>query len=216
MALSAVRYGASIPTRRIVVVICRRPTTYPSATSKRFILRLGVKDQALNKIGLSAVGALDANSRLKERIYVEATRYIYDALDRLHERPVAVFEVGAEPDGPVLANPTWQIYKRPDGGLNEKKSPPLFAQGAGRVRLLHVLLSRLRSEDGFEEALRRFPDDFFGRGSEGNPEYPDDPPGAAGQVLGISRPVEWRRNQSRRDFRQTVHACAPSTARACG
>lgn len=145
-------------------------------------LQLGVKDQALKKIGLSAVGAPDADSQLEERIYVVATRYVYDALDRLRERAVAIYDVGAEPDGPVLAKPTWTF----------EANPP-FVSGAGRVRLLHVLRGRLKSEGGFEDVLRSFPGDFFGPGSEGNPEFPDDPPDAAGQVLGISRPIEWRR-----------------------
>ncbi len=154
----------------------------PTADGKS--LTLGVKNLAPTQVALLAEGAPDRDSQLEERLYLVATRTTYDANDRLRERPVAIFEAPAVLGSPVLGKPVWAL---PGAG------PEPFRDGRGRLRILHVLRGRTKADGGFEDRPASFPCDFFGLGSEGDPEWPDDPPDAAGQVLGVSPPFEWPR-----------------------
>jgi hypothetical protein len=129
-------------------------------------------DVPLTDIALAAPGAPDPASQLEERLHLVVTRYATDAFDRLRERPIAVYAL--PPDG------------RLDGAALTWPAMPAALTGRGRVRVLRTLSGKPRSEGGFETERPRFPADFFGGEADDG-----EPADAAGQVLGISAPVEW-------------------------
>jgi len=145
-------------------------------------LCLGLADlhpgESVARIALRTAFGANADAQVEERLYALVTRYVYDAFDRLRERPIAVYRLSD-----TLADPT----------LSEKTWPPSdpgapFSNSRGRLRIVRVLRGREEEEGGFEQKAREFPGDFFGEKSDGVPGEPLD---AAGQVIGISAPIEW-------------------------
>jgi hypothetical protein len=156
-------------------------------------LSLGIaglrSEEKVLKIALTAEGAPDRtdtesndhsfDAQVEERLYAIVTRYVYDAFDRVRERPVAVHKLLDVQAAPLLGDTTWLSGPR----------DTLYAQGKGRVRILRVLRGRARNDKGFEPVLREFPEGFFGTGADGLST--DEPLDAAGQIIGISPPFEW-------------------------
>ncbi|MGO7377507.1 hypothetical protein [Rhizobium ruizarguesonis] len=147
---------------------------------------LGQADGANVALSLFPEGAPDANSQLEEVLFAVVTYFIYDAFDRIRERPYAVFRL---PGNMVDLMPdetrVWPLAK-----------PPALTFKAGRVRLLRVLRGKSLEEGGFAKATTeqaRF-QNLFGSisddDSSGDPIQAR-PPDAEGMVLGISMPIEW-------------------------
>jgi hypothetical protein len=137
------------------------------------------RGEAVSKIAFTAEARPDDDSQVEERLYALVTRYVYDAFDRLRERPIAVHKLPDHLSVPVLGESTW-----PEGELGTP-----YASGGGRVRIVRVLRGRSPDDGGFESRLKEFPRDFFGNDVETVPT--EEPLDAAGQVIGISAPFEW-------------------------
>ncbi|MER9565790.1 hypothetical protein [Mesorhizobium sp. M0571] len=162
-----------------------------SADASGKTLTIGItglrSNEVLKTLALTAEGEPDnsktsdrsGDAQVEERLYAVVTRYIYDAFDRLRERPVAVHQLSNVPAAPALGEVTWSA--------DTSGSP--YAQGSGRVRILRILRGRASSDKGFEPVIREFPEGFFGTDIES--QTTDEPLDAAGQVLGISPPIEW-------------------------
>lgn len=155
-------------------------------------LRIGVSGlrngEKISKIAFTAVGEPDRHdpgagrygAQVEEQLYALVTRYVYDAFDRLRERPVAMYRLADTLSSPVLRETTWQE------GLPVES----YATGSGRVRILRVLCGRTRDQQGFEVTAKEFPRNFFGDAVESG-GISDEPVDSAGQVIGISVPFEW-------------------------
>ncbi|WP_398308962.1 hypothetical protein [Zoogloea sp.] len=147
-------------------------------------LCLGLADlhpgESVARIALRTAFGANPDAQVEERLYALVTRYVYDAFDRLRERPIAVYRLSDTLADPTLTEKTW-----PPSDLGAP-----FSNSRGRLRIVRVLRGRKEKEGGFERKAREFPGDFFGDKSDGVSGEPLD---AAGQVIGISAPIEWGR-----------------------
>lgn len=143
--------------------------------------------ESVQTILLSADGAPDPDAQIEECLYAVVTRYVSDAFDRMRERPLSIHRLSGEDDGgsPVLGPPSWC-------NPAEASTAAPFAAGSGRIRILRVLRGKTRDQHGFEAAPREFPEAFFGTDVEPGTGVGENPFDAAGQVLGVSQPFEWK------------------------
>lgn len=136
----------------------------------------------------------DVDAQVDQVLLAVVTRYVTDAFARLRERPIAVIHLTDLENRPLRAAEDESYKIALKSGDNEtawwgdEVSPILRGRG-GRLRFLRMLVPRARELGGFVDATtRRFADLF----SE-SLLTPDDlnPADAAGQILGISQPIEW-------------------------
>jgi len=157
----------------------------PDGKTMSIHLRQFADTDKVTALAFAADGAPDANAQLEECLYAVVTRYVYDAFDRLRERPISIHRLPHDlaANSIQLGMPTWT------GSQVDTKE--LFQEGKGRIRILRVLRGRTKDEHGFESASREFPHDFFGGDVEWGANISEAPPDAAGQVLGVSQPFDW-------------------------
>jgi hypothetical protein len=152
-------------------------------------LELGIVDSRTGKnlpvktIAFTADGAPEDDAQVEERLYAIATLFVYDAFDRIRERPIAIYRLPQNQSEPILRqkNLTWP------------ESPPVapYANGHGRIRILRILCGKEKAQgnNGFVSESQEFPKNFFGFGNDETTD--ENPVDAAGQVIGISMPFDW-------------------------
>jgi hypothetical protein len=144
--------------------------------------------ESVKTIGFGTEGAPDPEAQVEECLYAVVTGYVYDAFDRMRERPLSIHRLPSKDENngsPVLGEPSWS-------NPAEASNAAPFGAGSGRIRILRVLRGKTRDRHGFEAKPREFPDAFFGSGVEPGMSVGENPLDAAGQVLGISQPFEWQ------------------------
>ncbi|PDS69867.1 hypothetical protein [Rhizobium phaseoli] len=138
----------------------------------------------------------DVDAQVDQILLAVITRYVTDAFARLRERPIGIVHLTDDENRPLLspdANEAFIITLKP-GATDEawwsgEAKPPQRGKG-GRLRFLRMLVPRSRQLGGFAETTTRRLETLFNR----DLIVPDDlnPADAAGQILGISQPVEWQ------------------------
>ena len=145
---------------------------------------------------LSTSAPTVSSAQLDEILLAVVTRYVTDAFARLRERPVGVIHLTDLENRPVRTATdkdaffvTLQPDSQTEAWWSDEAKPPQQGNG-GRVRFLRVLVPRARELGGFVERTTRGLEALFNQ----DLIAPDDlnPADAAGQILGISRPIEWR------------------------
>ncbi|TIL66503.1 hypothetical protein [Mesorhizobium sp.] len=145
-------------------------------------------------LSLATGSRTDVDAQVDQVLLAVVTRYVTDAFARLRERPIGVIHLTDLENLPLRAakdTPYTVALKTSDSETawwGDEASPIERGKG-GRLRFLRLLVPRTRELGGFIDApARRFADLF----SE-TLLTPDDlnPADAAGQILGISQPIEW-------------------------
>ncbi|MBY5867847.1 hypothetical protein [Rhizobium leguminosarum] len=147
----------------------------------------GTTDAVL--LGLRPLDALaraegEADSAQVEEVLVAViTRYVRDVFDRVRERPILVKELDTSLSSASMAldlsQPDWP-------------ASPSELGSAGRVRLLRLLRPKTRENGGFALREYKFPQDLFDSNRPAS-SVDMNPPDAKGIVLGMSMPIEWKR-----------------------
>lgn len=146
-------------------------------------------------ISLATSLTTDPDAQLDQILLAVVTRYVTDAFARLRERPIGVVHLTDAENRPLRGNGkdpfliSLETGKYEDAWWGDEKGPLPRGNG-GRLRFLRVLVPRSRELGGFVDATTRKLKTMFSQ----DLLTPDDlnPADAAGQILGISQPIEWK------------------------
>lgn len=137
----------------------------------------------------------DVDAQVDQILLAVVTRYVTDAFARLRERPVGVVHLTDTENRPLrgTGNSPFVIALPSDKTAEAwwgDEVKPIQRGNGGRLRFLRMLVPRSRELGGFANATTRRLSDLFSQSLL----TPDDlnPADAAGQILGISQPIEWR------------------------
>ena len=136
----------------------------------------------------------DVDAQVDQILLAVVTRYVTDAFARLRERPIGVVHLTDTENRPLrgTGNSPFVITltsdKEADAWWGDEVKPIQRSNG-GRLRFLRMLVPRSRDLGGFAQSTTRRLSDLFSQSLL----TPDDlnPADAAGQILGISQPIEW-------------------------
>lgn len=200
MSVLAATVGASDknePRRVRVDELVARPAGKTAAlTGLELRLRQDPGDAAQPAIiSLATSLTTDPDAQLDQILLAVVTRYVTDAFARLRERPIGVVHLTDAENRPLRGNGkdpfliSLETGKYEDAWWGDEKGPLPRGNG-GRLRFLRVLVPRSRELGGFVDATTRKLKTMFSQ----DLLKPDDlnPADAAGQILGISQPIEWK------------------------
>lgn len=200
MSVLAATVGASNknePRRVRVDELVARPAGKTAAlTGLELRLRQDPGDAAQPAIiSLATSLTTDPDAQLDQILLAVVTRYVTDAFARLRERPIGVVHLTDAENRPLRGNGkdpfliSLETGKYEDAWWGDEKGPLPRGNG-GRLRFLRVLVPRSRELGGFVDATTRKLKTMFSQ----DLLKPDDlnPADAAGQILGISQPIEWK------------------------
>lgn len=167
---------------------------YVAGTPPGIRLRLKTAAEASAVSGplrsLAPLAAADPDAQVDEVLAAVVTRYVTDAFARLRERPVAILHLTDDEYRPLRAEADFTLALKKENAAWWPDDPPLAKGGGGRVRLLRMLVPRTRSMGGFAAEPTRQLAEFFRKGDLNLTDL--NPGDAAGMVLGISHPIEWK------------------------
>ncbi|MGR9265612.1 hypothetical protein [Rhizobium leguminosarum] len=138
----------------------------------------------------------DVDAQVDQILLAVITRYVTDAFARLRERPIGIVHLTDDENRPLRspdADKAFIITLKPGAGdeawWSGEAKPPEPGKG-GRLRFLRMLVPRSRQLGGFAATTTRSLETLFNK----DLIAPDDlnPADAAGQILGISQPIEWK------------------------
>ncbi len=149
-------------------------------------------------LSLATGFATDVDAQLDQILLAVVTRYVTDAFARLRERPIGLIHLTDGDNRPLRSagdgTPfviSLEADKFEAAWWGEDKGKPVLRGNGGRLRFLRMLVPRSRELGGFVDTTTRQLSALFDAKLL---QQADDlnPADAAGQILGISQPIEWR------------------------